>query len=79
MLMFLTDQHLYWKPLLLMLHVMFPSLDDHVLLTYPFLTYCNVAWSSTYCSNLKCIHPFAKALRAAHNKSSLSSEYYPFI
>ena len=25
-------------------------------LVYPFLTYCNVAWSSTYCSNLNCIY-----------------------
>ena len=25
-------------------------------LVYPFLTYCNVAWSSTYCSNLNWIN-----------------------
>ena len=25
-------------------------------LVYPYLTYCNVAWFSTYCSNLNCIY-----------------------
>ena len=29
---------------------------------YPFLTYCIVAWSSTYCSNLNCIYPLQKRL-----------------
>ena len=29
-------------------------------LVYPFLTYCNVAWSSTYCSNLNCIYLLQK-------------------
>ena len=47
---------------------------------YPFLTYCNVAWSSTYCSKLNCIIlPFAKAYSAAHNKISLSSKYRPLF
>ena len=31
-------------------------------LVYPFLTYCNVAWSSTYCSNLNCIYLLQKRL-----------------
>ena len=31
-------------------------------LVYPFLTYCNVAWSSTYCSNLHCIYLLQKCL-----------------
>ena len=31
-------------------------------LVYPFLTYCNVAWSSTYCSNLNCIYLLKKRL-----------------
>ena len=29
---------------------------------YPFLTYCNVAWSSTYCSSLNCIYLLQKRL-----------------
>ena len=29
-------------------------------LVYPYLTYCNVAWSSTYCSNLNCIYLLQK-------------------
>ena len=48
-------------------------------LEYPFLTYCNVAWSSAYCSNPKQYLAFAKVYRAAHKKSSLSSQYHPFI
>ena len=31
-------------------------------LVYPFLTYCNVAWSSTYCSNLNCIYLLQKRI-----------------
>ena len=31
-------------------------------LVYPFSTYCNVAWSSTYCSNLNCIYLLQKRL-----------------
>ena len=31
-------------------------------LVYPYLTYCNVAWSSTYCSNLNCIYPLQKRI-----------------
>ena len=31
-------------------------------LVYPFLTNCNVAWSSTYCSNLNCIYLLQKRL-----------------
>ena len=31
-------------------------------LVYPFLTYCNVAWSSSYCSNLNCIYLFQKRI-----------------
>ena len=31
-------------------------------LLYPFLTYCNVAWSSIYCSNLNCVYLFQKRL-----------------
>ena len=31
-------------------------------LVYAFLTYCNVAWSSTYCSNLNCIYLLQKRL-----------------
>ena len=31
-------------------------------LVYPFLTYCNVTWSSTYWSNLNCIYPLQKHL-----------------
>ena len=31
-------------------------------LVYPFLTYCNVAWSSAYCSNLNCIYLLQKRL-----------------
>ena len=31
-------------------------------LVYPFLIYCNVAWSSTYCSNLNCIYLLQKRL-----------------
>ena len=31
-------------------------------LVYPFLTYCNVVWSSTYCSNLNCIYLLQKRL-----------------
>ena len=31
-------------------------------LVYPFLTYCNVACSSTYCSNLNCIYLLQKLL-----------------
>ena len=31
-------------------------------LVYPFLTYCNVAWSFTYCSNLNCIYLLQKRL-----------------
>ena len=47
---------------------------------YPFLTYCNVAWSSTYCSKLNCIIlPFGKAYSAAHNEISLSSKYRPLF
>ena len=33
-------------------------------LVYPFLTYCNVAWSSTYCSNPNCIYLLQKRLIA---------------
>ena len=31
-------------------------------LEYPFLTYCNVAWSSAYCSNLNCIQLLQKRI-----------------
>ena len=31
-------------------------------LVYPFLTYCNVAWSSTYCSKLNCIYLLQKRI-----------------
>ena len=31
-------------------------------LVYPFLTYCNVVWFSTYCSNLNCIYLLQKCL-----------------
>ena len=31
-------------------------------LVYPYLTYCNVAWSSTYCSNLNCIYLLHKRI-----------------
>ena len=31
-------------------------------LVYAFLTYCNVAWSSTYCSNLNCMYLLQKRL-----------------
>ena len=31
-------------------------------LVYLFLTYCNVAWSSTYCSNLNCIYLLQKRI-----------------
>ena len=31
-------------------------------LVYPFLTYCNVAWSFTYCSNLNCIYLLQKRI-----------------
>ena len=31
-------------------------------LVYPFLTYCYVAWSSTYCSNVNCIYLLQKRL-----------------
>ena len=48
-------------------------------LEYPFLTYCNVTGSSAYCFNPKRYLAFAKVYRAAHNKSSLSSQYHPFI
>ena len=34
----------------------------HYSLVYPFLTYCNVAWSFTYCSNLHCIYFLQKRL-----------------
>ena len=32
------------------------------IVVYPFLTYCNVAWSSTYCFNLNCIYLLQKRL-----------------
>ena len=41
----------------------------HYSLLYPYLTYCNVASSSTYCSNLNCIMH-----GAAYIQSSLSSK-----
>ena len=31
-------------------------------LVYLFLKYCNVAWSSTYCSNLNCIYLLQKRI-----------------
>jgi len=31
-------------------------------LLYPYLTYCNVAWSFTYCPNLNCIWPLQKRI-----------------
>ena len=31
-------------------------------LVYPYLTYCNAAWSSTYCSNLNCIYLLQKRI-----------------
>ena len=33
-----------------------------IILIYPFLTHCNVTWSSTYCSNLNCIYLLQKRL-----------------
>ena len=48
-------------------------------LVYPFLTYCNVALSSTYCSNLNCIYLLQKRLVRLIRKRSLSSKYRPFI
>ena len=39
------------------------NFHDPVLLPcISFLTYCNVAWSSTYCSNLNCIYLLQKRL-----------------
>ena len=31
-------------------------------LVYSYLTYCNVAWSSTYCSSLNCIYLLQKRI-----------------
>ena len=36
-------------------------------LVYPYLTYCNVAWSSIYCSESKLYLPFAEAYSAAES------------
>ena len=38
------------------------SMTLYYSLVYPFLTYCNVAWCSTYCSNLNCIYLLQKRL-----------------
>ena len=66
----LIDQHLSWKP-----HIDFVSkkigkcgnycenpMTLYYSLVYPFLTYCNFAWSSTYCSNLNCIYLLQKRI-----------------
>ena len=71
----LIDQHLSWKryidfvskKILIIAKARF-YLSAKTLMTlyysfvYLFLTYCNVAWSSTYCSNLNCIYLLQKRI-----------------
>ena len=57
-------------------------LSSKTLLTLYYLTYFNVAWSSTYYFNLnepKLYLSFAKAHSEAHSKSSLSNQYRTYI
>ena len=46
---------------------------------YPYLTYRNVAWSSTYCSNLNCIHLLQKRNVWLISNAHLAREYRPII
>ena len=39
-----------------------PYMSLYYSLVYPYLTYCNMAWSSTYCSNLNCIYLLQKRI-----------------
>ena len=48
-------------------------------LVYPYLTYRNVAWSSTYCSNLNCIHLLQKRNVRLISNAHLAREYRPII
>ena len=67
----ITDQHLSWKShtktvgFTAKARYYFSSkslLTLYYCLVYPYLTHCNVAWSSTYCSNLNCIYHLQKRI-----------------
>ena len=46
---------------------------------YPFLTYCNVAWSSTYCSSLNCIYLLQKCLVRLKTKAHYLASTAPLF
>ena len=48
-------------------------------LVYPFITYCKVAWSSTYCSNLNCIYLLQKRLLRLITKAHYLSNTAPLF
>ena len=48
-------------------------------LVYPYLTYCNVAWSSTYCSNLNCIYLLQKRIAQLITKADYLSNMAPLF
>ena len=48
-------------------------------LVYPFLTYCNVAWSSTYCSNLNCIYLLQERLVRLITKAHYLAKTAPIL
>ena len=48
-------------------------------LVYPYLTYCNVAWSSTYCFNLNCIYLLQKRIVRLISKAGYWANIAPLF